>query len=362
MNACPVYTSIGGHAYGDTYPGPVGAVLTPASAALSEWSDLAGASSLCGACRDVCPVRLDIPRMLLNLRAESAPAHGARLVAGRHARLRVGRSPPLAYARLTRFARWRCAPAPSMAGFAARPDRPPRGPLPAICEPPPDRRSSRSGAHARRSHERARLHPRAPANGGREYPTASGDGAGPMLPPVVAREAQLARFRDELEALGVSCAIEPSAAAVRERVRDLVRSATVLSWDDAELPYGVSDVLADPIRGSAPRDRQAAAAVGLTGCDGAIAETGSLVMLSRPGRSPAASLLPPFHIAIVRPHQLYATIGEFFAARESDVLGGASCTFITGPSRTADIELTLTLGIHGPGRVAVVIGPDSDHD
>lgn len=74
MNVCPVYTSIGGHAYGDTYPGPVGAVLTPALRGLDGWSALAGASSLCGACRDVCPVRLDIPRMLLSLRREAAPS------------------------------------------------------------------------------------------------------------------------------------------------------------------------------------------------------------------------------------------------------------------------------------------------
>jgi L-lactate dehydrogenase complex protein LldF len=72
MNVCPVYTSIGGHAYGDTYPGPVGAVLTPALRGLDGWSDLAGASSLCGACRDVCPVRLDIPRMLLSLRRDTS--------------------------------------------------------------------------------------------------------------------------------------------------------------------------------------------------------------------------------------------------------------------------------------------------
>jgi L-lactate dehydrogenase complex protein LldF len=73
MNVCPVYVSIGGHAYGDTYPGPVGAVLTPGLRGLDAWSDLAGASSLCGACRDVCPVRLDIPRMLLSIRREAAP-------------------------------------------------------------------------------------------------------------------------------------------------------------------------------------------------------------------------------------------------------------------------------------------------
>lgn len=82
MNACPVYTSIGGHAYGDTYPGPVGAVVTPGLRGLDEWSDLAGASTLCGACRDVCPVRLDIPRMLLNLRREAAPQHAPRWLRG----------------------------------------------------------------------------------------------------------------------------------------------------------------------------------------------------------------------------------------------------------------------------------------
>src|SRR5690606_36280997 len=61
MNVCPVYTSIGGHAYGDTYPGPVGAVLPPALRGTDPWAELAGASLLCGACRDVCPVRIDIP-------------------------------------------------------------------------------------------------------------------------------------------------------------------------------------------------------------------------------------------------------------------------------------------------------------
>lgn len=65
LNACPVYREIGGHAYGSVYPGPVGAVLTPALGGIAQWSDLPQASSLCGACREVCPVRIDIPRMLL---------------------------------------------------------------------------------------------------------------------------------------------------------------------------------------------------------------------------------------------------------------------------------------------------------
>ncbi len=74
LNVCPVYQQIGGHAYGSVYPGPVGAVLTPALGGVGPWSDLPHASSLCGACRAACPVRIDIPRMLLELRSESHQA------------------------------------------------------------------------------------------------------------------------------------------------------------------------------------------------------------------------------------------------------------------------------------------------
>ncbi len=74
LNACPVYKQIGGHAYGGVYTGPMGAVLTPLLNGISEWSDLPHASSLCGACRDACPVRIDLPRMLLELRNEGNKA------------------------------------------------------------------------------------------------------------------------------------------------------------------------------------------------------------------------------------------------------------------------------------------------
>ncbi|PYS89163.1 MAG: hypothetical protein DMF62_07955 [Acidobacteria bacterium] len=72
LNACPVYQQIGGHAYGSVYPGPIGAVITPQLFGLSKAKQLPYASSLCGACREVCPVKIDIPALLLHLRSEIA--------------------------------------------------------------------------------------------------------------------------------------------------------------------------------------------------------------------------------------------------------------------------------------------------
>jgi L-lactate dehydrogenase complex protein LldF len=68
LNVCPVYRQIGGHAYGHTYPGPIGILLTAMLRGEESVRELAHASSLCGACKEVCPVRIDIPRMLVELR------------------------------------------------------------------------------------------------------------------------------------------------------------------------------------------------------------------------------------------------------------------------------------------------------
>ena len=70
LNICPVYRKVGGHAYGWVYPGPIGAVVTPVMVGLGEAKDVPFASSLCGACREVCPVKIDIPHMLLRLRSQ----------------------------------------------------------------------------------------------------------------------------------------------------------------------------------------------------------------------------------------------------------------------------------------------------
>jgi L-lactate dehydrogenase complex protein LldF len=78
MNHCPVYTRIGGHAYGTTYPGPIGSIISPHLLGLAETRDLPSASTLCGACGDVCPVKIPIPELLLRLRVENVTRAGTK--------------------------------------------------------------------------------------------------------------------------------------------------------------------------------------------------------------------------------------------------------------------------------------------
>ena len=77
LNVCPVYERIGGHAYGSVYPGPIGAILNPLLTGTGDpqTDSLPYASSLCGACFDVCPVRIDIPEVLVHLRSKVVDAH-----------------------------------------------------------------------------------------------------------------------------------------------------------------------------------------------------------------------------------------------------------------------------------------------
>ncbi|MFL5956687.1 MAG: lactate utilization protein B [Solirubrobacterales bacterium] len=83
LNACPVYARVGGHAYRSVYPGPIGAVLTPQLHGVpGDYDDLPWASSLCGACYEVCPVKIDIPSLLVHLRGRAEPSEPALRVMG----------------------------------------------------------------------------------------------------------------------------------------------------------------------------------------------------------------------------------------------------------------------------------------
>ena len=101
MNVCPVYERTGGHAYGSTYPGPIGAILSPLMTGIKaeENNSLPYASSLCGACYDACPVKINIPDILVHLRGEDVDSkRGKKKLpepdGPRHEGRRPGRCPP----------------------------------------------------------------------------------------------------------------------------------------------------------------------------------------------------------------------------------------------------------------------------
>ncbi len=108
------------------------------------------------------------------------------------------------------------------------------------------------------------------------------------------------------------------------------------------------------------REEIIGAGMGITGADFAVAETGSVVVIPRPGLSRLVSVVPPVHLALVRPQDLVDTLDDVFLLRrlqyhKSGGDMGSYLNFITGPSRTADIEQTLVVGVHGPKEVHMVL-------
>ena len=103
-----------------------------------------------------------------------------------------------------------------------------------------------------------------------------------------------------------------------------------------------------------------AADIGLTGADYAVVETGSVIVLPRKGLSRLVSVVPPVHLALVRPEDLIESLDDLFVLRRLEYQEkggdmGSYLNFITGPSRTADIEQTLVVGVHGPKEVHLVL-------
>jgi len=108
------------------------------------------------------------------------------------------------------------------------------------------------------------------------------------------------------------------------------------------------------------REWVARADLGLSGVDYVIAETGTLVLMARTGQMRGVSLLPPVHVAVARTSQVIATLADYLLLAQVAGVDPqqylTSCvSFVTGPSRTGDIELQLTVGVHGPGELHLVL-------
>ena len=183
--------------------------------------------------------------------------------------------------------------------------------------------------------------------------------AGKIDHPVLEKEELLRRFIEELDALGVESYREPDTESVRKCLHSIINNKVILSWKPEMLPYDIGELLADEqvICGNESREVRARAEIGLTGCDAAVAETGSLILVSGKGKPKTASLLPYTHVALVEKSVIVYSLNEYFTEITGDLKQHTHCNIITGPSRTADIELTLSLGVHGPGKMIVIIGP-----
>lgn len=192
-------------------------------------------------------------------------------------------------------------------------------------------------------------------------------------------EELLSRFTIELEAVAgvMHRASVPAIPAVVSRIAQEGRLSRIVMWSESALGLpGLREALRteglevtdasmlESLEGvEAIRREIERGEIGLTGVDYAIAETGALVLLSGPGKGRLVSSLPVVHVALLRPGQLVQTLEEFGVLLEAihhpHPAGDSpsSITFITGPSRTADIGLSLTRGVHGPKEVHVIALP-----
>jgi L-lactate dehydrogenase complex protein LldG len=209
---------------------------------------------------------------------------------------------------------------------------------------------------------------------------------------VAQRSTLIAQVQQELDAAGGVVAhvhSAPEAVAYITRLAQQKDAHLVVRWqsdllealevDDALHQHGIAvqtttppPVAAETTSTAAVTTRRqelrallARADLGLSGVDYVIAETGTLVLMARAGQMRGVSLLPPVHVAVARTSQVIATLADYLLLAQA---AGAdpqqyltSCvSFVTGPSRTGDIELKLTIGVHGPGELHLLVLDDGN--
>jgi L-lactate utilization protein LutC len=175
-----------------------------------------------------------------------------------------------------------------------------------------------------------------------------------------------ARFIEELEALGGHGKRVESLEEAREYVLSLARergAKLLVRWDVEELEaLGVDGPLAEAgVEVALWRDLEdfrevaARADIGLSTAEWAIADTGSLVLTSGPGKGRTVTLLPPTYVAVVPAEKVLRTVPEAIQKYAGDGGLPANVVFHTGPSRSGDIEMEIFVGMHGPGDVHVIL-------
>ena len=422
LNACPVYRKIGGHAYGSVYPGPIGTLLTPLLETLVDRADLPQASALCDACREACPVRIELPEMLIlmrnDLRRLNRVSLGQRM--GFAIWSRVMRNPRLyrLAARLVRIGlsieahqgwverlppagdAWtdvRDLPVPAdrpfhriwEEGLKRAPATPARYPTTAPAAVAADSHAAAEARAERRPYqEPADLDPwRSGRPNGAESSTPPGPCTQeefiervrralrtvtrdrPRPDPERSRRVStgsdlLNCFKEKLAELHVHVHevddLRHALDVVTGIIGDL-RADRAVTADEEGIDLGrLAERLArigcelTVVREGPGLNASFDAEVGITLAELGIAETGSVVLQSGGARRRLVGLAPPVHIVILPKDRIVADLLDWARWWESQP-PQAHQTIITGPSKTADIELTLVAGMHAPGVVHVVL-------
>jgi L-lactate dehydrogenase complex protein LldG len=167
-------------------------------------------------------------------------------------------------------------------------------------------------------------------------------------------------FRQALEAVSGRCVIVQTIDEATRAVQQIVDAQRVrrVAVSDATLVEGIIGRLkTEAVFLAAPNQAELFDCdMGITTAQWAIAETGTLVLESECERHRLASLVPPVHVAIIKAGRIRRTMLEILdLIKDPDAGLSRTVTFITGPSRTSDIELTLAIGVHGPGELHVIV-------
>jgi L-lactate dehydrogenase complex protein LldF len=364
-NVCPVYQHIGGHAYGSVYPGPIGAMITQALATGAEGWLLPFASSLCGACAEVCPAGIPIPEILIALR-ERASEKERRMGIIESAAFRAWSelwSRPAAYKITARAAA-------SSARLVSKQNM-------LVKLPPPgsnwtkdrDFPAPRADSFRRRFSDLIATSPKAeskievPLNISADLASGAGT-TKPSRPKPGPRE-----LVNDLNIMQAKAFIVSGPAQAREKLMEvlaLFQGQALVSWDHPDLELvglaglaqeaGVKTVKLAGLEREAFKAQVAWAAVGVTAADFAIADSGTLALLTAPGHERSLSLLPPAHIALVRADKVLPGMEDLIRAlQDKDPEKFKGLTLISGPSMTGDIEMLPVFGVHGPGKLFVIV-------
>lgn len=403
LNVCPIFKNVGGHSYHTEYQGPIGSVITPHLRGLHNWKHLSQASSLCGACTEACPVKINLHHHLLHNRrnaAQSEPSFFEKLLYGGFAftmrrpkfyqfSIEMARilQPLRSFVNGTIFDPLRLwtktrsfpqIPQKSFRDLWRERSAAPEAPHSDIEAPdihaehshkipsaiPDDGCPQGQGQNGRevvlgRIREALKIAAPHPVSDNLQQP-ASPQKWLPLVGQTLQEQIEL--FRQNSENLKTEFRVCADLNEAAQFVQTLVASNGLkkIAFHKGELTSTVADKLGLPkvaTDGGYALNELESCDVGLTECEALIAQTGSVLISAGNSGGRALSVLPPHHIVIARRGQMVPDLTvalqktrEKFGDKFPSIL-----SFITGPSRTGDIERILVLGAHGPKRLTVLL-------